>query len=120
MAGRKRIAHFTPTIGRTIERVGIAALAAIAARGSGESLALAAVAIFAIVAVIEELGRGWVWRGKRTTLRDVAFASVGELRLQRAAARGRHPKRKRRSRPRRRRSNPSAGEADKGGGDVQE
>lgn len=101
MARPRRTSYFTPSIDRTLERVAIAALAAIAARGSGESLAVTAFSIFLIVAVVEELGRGWIWRGKRTTLRDVAFASIGELRIQRARVRASRKRRRRRSRARR-------------------
>ena len=115
MAGRKRTHRAANFLDRTIERVAIAALAAVAARGSGESLAFVAVTIFVLVVVIEELGRSWSWFGKRTTLRDVAFSSVGELRLQRIGARGSRKKRKRRPRTRNRRSDSAAGEADKGG-----
>lgn len=120
MAGRKRTSRATNTLDRTVERVAIAALAAVAARGSGESLAAVAVTIFVIVVVIEELGRSWVWFGKGVTLRDVAFSSVGKLRLQRAAHRGGSKKRKRRARSRHGRSNPAAGEADEGRGRIQE
>lgn len=68
MAGLERTAVFTPSVGRTIERVAIAALAALAARGEGESLALAVVSIFCIIAVGEELGRGVLWRGHRVSV----------------------------------------------------
>lgn len=119
MARSKRTHRSTAILDRTVERVAIAALAAVAARGSGESLAAVAVTIFVIVVVVEELGRGWSWFGKRTTLRDVAFSSVGELRLQRAGARGSSKKRKRRSRARHRRSDKVTGEADTCGRDVQ-
>lgn len=98
MARPRRTTQTTSTIPRTIERVAIAALAAVAARGSGESLALSAIAIFLVVVIIEELGRGWVWRGKRVTLRDVALTSVGERRLQRARDLARRKRRKKRSR----------------------
>lgn len=116
MARRKRHPFFTPTIDRTIERVAIAALAAIATRGEGVSVALAAITIFVIVAVGEELGRGWVWHGKRVSLRDVALGTVGELRLRR---RGNNPgRRKRRRRTRARSGNRAAlsGEANKRAG----
>lgn len=56
MARRRRHPFFTPTLDRTIERVAIAALAAIATRGEGVSVTLAAITIFVIVAVGEELG----------------------------------------------------------------
>ena len=103
MAKPKRHTQHRRPPSRTIERIAIAALAAIAARGSGESLAVAAVAVFLIVAGIEELGRRWFWHGKRVTLRDVALGSVGDLRLWRAARRGGGKKRRRRSRNRSRR-----------------
>ncbi len=104
MARRKRRVVHAPNYPRTIERIAIAALAAVAARGSGKSLALAAVSIFFVVVIIEELGRLWFWHGKRRTLRDVAFGSIGDLRLWSAdRARG-GKRRKRRARSRRRRS----------------
>lgn len=101
MAKRKRDSLSGPSYGRTIERIAIAALAAIAARGSGESLAAVALSIFFIVVIVEELGRSWVWHGKKVTLRDVALGTVGELRLWRADHRRSRKKRRRRSRTRR-------------------
>lgn len=84
MARRKRNAISESTIPRTIERIAIAALAAIATRGSEKSIAVVAVTIFLCLVLIEELGRRWVWHGKTVTLRDVALSSIGELRIQRA------------------------------------
>lgn len=113
MAKRGRNSFFTPALDRTLERVAIAALAAIATRGEGVTVAYSAITIFVIVAVGEELGRGWVWHGKRVTLRDVALGTAGELRLRR---RGNNPGRKKRRRRTRARSGNRAalpGEADK-------
>ena len=73
MAGRKRITKNTTTFQRTIERVAIAALAAVAMRGEGGSVALAAVTIFVLMVVGEELGRAWFLRGERVTLRELAL-----------------------------------------------
>lgn len=103
MARPKWASRTSDILDRMVERVAIAALAAIAARGSGESLAALAVTIFIIVVIVEEFGRSWFWFGKRITLRDVAFSSIGQLRLQRRAAGGGRKKRKRRSRARSRR-----------------
>lgn len=113
MAGRKRKSQPAPNITRTLERVAIAALAAIAARGSGESLALSAVAIFAIVVIIEELGRRWIWYGKSVTLRDVALSTIGDIRLQRARALARRKRGKGRTRVRSGRSAAAVGAGDK-------
>jgi hypothetical protein len=85
---------------RTIERIAIAAIAAIATSGGREGIAAAAITIFVVVVVIEELGRRWVWRGKKVTLRDVALSTIGELRLRRAAPRGGRKRRGRRYRAR--------------------
>lgn len=119
MAGRKRKSQPAPNNTRTLERVAIAALAAIAARGSGESLALSAVAIFAIVVIIEELGRRWIWYGKSVTLRDVALSTIGDIRLQRARALARRKRSRRRARLRPRGSAPAVGARDKARRTVQ-
>lgn len=92
---RKWTAYFTPTVNRTLERVAIAALAALATRGDGHSVAIVALTIFVVVAVVEELGRGWVAHGKRVTLRDLAYSSFIERRIQRAGSRS-CPKKRRR------------------------
>lgn len=115
MARRRRKPFFTPTLDRTIERVALAALAAIATRGQGESVALAAITIFVIVAVGEELGRGWVWHGKRVSLRDVALGTIGELRIR--GVRDKRSNKRRRRRTRARSGNRAAlpGEANKRG-----
>lgn len=113
MAKPRRHPFFTPTLDRTIERVALAALAAIATRGQGESVALAAITIFVIVAVGEELGRGWIWHGKRVSLRDVALGTVGELRLRRGGNKPGHRKSRRRTRARSRNRITLSGEADK-------
>jgi hypothetical protein len=97
---------------RTIERIAIAALAAIAARGSGESLATAAIAVFIIVVVIEELGRNWIWYGKKVTLRDVALGSIGDLRLRRAKLIERRKRQRRRSAVERRRGEAALDQTD--------
>ena len=60
----KRNAFFTPSIDRTIERVAIAALAAIATRGEGVSVTFAAITIFVVVAIGEELGAVGFGRAK--------------------------------------------------------
>ena len=91
----------------------IAALAAIATRGEGVSVALAAITIFVIVAVGEELGRGWVWHGKRVTLRDVALGTVGELRIRGIRNKPGHSRRRRRTRARSGNRAALPGEADK-------
>jgi len=120
MARPKRTALLKPTISRTLERVGIAALAAIATSGSSKGVAVSALTIFIIVVVVEELGRRWIWQGKSVTLRDVALRSIGELRLQRAGARARHNRRRRRSRSRSVGSASAVGSGDKGKGAIQE
>jgi len=102
MAGRKRTAYFAPTVGRTIERVAIAAIAAIAARGSGDSVALAAVAIFVVIAVFEELGRGIFWDGARITVRDLAYKFVAQRTIQHLQHRARVGNSNKRTRHRRR------------------
>jgi hypothetical protein len=84
MARQKRIVERKPIISRTVERIAIASLAAIATRGSSESIALVAITIFVILVSIEELGRSWIWDGKRTDLRAMAWGSIGSLRLRRA------------------------------------
>jgi hypothetical protein len=61
MARQKRIVERKPIISRTVERIAIASLAAIATRGSSESIALVAITIFVILVSIEELGRSWIW-----------------------------------------------------------
>lgn len=100
MARPKRTTQTTNSVGRTIERVAIATLAAIVTQGSDASIAVSAVVIFLCVVIVEELGRRWVWHGKRVTLRDVALSTVGELRLQRDERRRRRRKRRRRARAR--------------------
>jgi len=108
MARRTRKPVTQSAIPRTIERIAIAALAAIATRGSSESIALVAITIFVVVVIVEELGRRWVWHGKKVTLRDVALGSVGELRLWRAERRVRRKRRWRGSRAGRGRSDKPA------------
>lgn len=115
MARPKRKTQLEHHIPRTVERIAIAALAAIAARGSGQSLALAAITIFIIVVVVEELGRHWVWRGKEVTLRQVALGSVGELRLRWAAPRRSRKRRRNRARAGTRRGSKPAVEVHKDG-----
>ena len=100
MARPKRKPATRATVSRTFERIAIAAIAAIATRARGESVAFATITIFVIVVVIEELSRRWVWHGKRVTLRDVALSAAGDLRIQRARARARDKQRARRSRAR--------------------
>ena len=100
MARRKRKPIVKPTIPRTIERIAIAALAAIATRGSEKSIAVVAITIFLCLVFIEELGRRWVWHGKSVTLREVALGTVGDLRLLRARSSKRDQRRGRRSRAR--------------------
>lgn len=99
--GRRRRQHQhqsqTP---RWVERVAIAALAALATGNGTKGATVAAVTIFFIVVIIEELGRRWIWHGRSVTLRDVALSSVGELRVS---------MRKRRRGPRRRRRRAKAG-----------
>ena len=120
MARRKRKPQYTPSAGRTIERIAIAALAAIATRGSGKSIAFVAVTIFIILVVIEEFDRRWFWQGKRVTLRDVAFGSIGYLRLQRADALERRRRQRRRARAGRRRSDKVVDQLDQVEGTLQE
>lgn len=91
----KWTAYFTPTVTRTIERVAIAALAAIATKGEVGGVVVAALTIFIVIAVIEELGRGWVAHGKRTTLRDLAYSGFIDRRIQRdRSAPGRRKRRR--------------------------
>ena len=111
MAGRARKPVNQSRIPRTIERMAIAALAAIATRGSGKSIAFVAVTIFIILVVIEEFDRRWIWQGERVTLRDVAFSTIGLLRLQRAEFVERRKGERRRSRSRRRRSKKAVDQA---------
>jgi hypothetical protein len=104
MARPKRKTQPRKTVPRTIERIAIATIAAIATSGGREGIALAAVTIFLVVVVVEELGKRWIWRGKTVTLRDMALGSVGELRLRWSASRRGGKRRIRRSRARARRS----------------
>lgn len=96
MAEGKRKSIFTPSVSRTLERIAIAALAALTARGSESSIAIAIVTIFVIVVMVEELGRIVTIRGERTTLRDVAISKIGRRRLRRDKYRGNRRRRKRR------------------------
>ena len=98
MARRKRKPTSNPIIPRTIERIAIAALAAIASRGSEKSIAVVAITIFLCLVFLEELGRRWVWHGKAVTLRDVALGTIGDLRLLRSGIGKRNKRRKRRTR----------------------
>jgi len=98
MARSKRDSFFTPTWGRTIERVAIATLAALATRDKNIDFTLAAIAIFAIVAVGEEVGRGWIWRGKRVSIRDLAYTAFNRRRLRRARNKPGRKRRRGRSR----------------------
>jgi hypothetical protein len=100
MARPKRSAYFTPTISRTLERIIIAGFAALAARGSGESIAISAITIFVIVACVEELGRGFVWRGKRVTLRELAQRRFARGGFRGAASVAGRKRRRRRAAPR--------------------
>lgn len=84
MARQRRKSQYTRIGARTIERIAIAAIAAIATRGSSENIAFATVTIFVILVIIEEFDRTWIWQGKAVTLRSVALGSIGYLRLQRA------------------------------------
>lgn len=119
MARPRRTSLTASNLDRTVERVAIAALAALATRASSQSIAFHAVTIFVIVVVVEEFGRRWIWHGKSVTLRDVALSTIGEIRLQRAKSRGGGRKRKRRTRPRHRRRAAARPSADQGGGGVQ-
>lgn len=120
MAGRKREPYFTPTLGRTIERIALAALAALATRGEGVSVAVAALTIFVIVAVGEEIGRGFVLHGKRVTLRELAFRRLAGHRLPMHESRPRHRRRAKRAAPGAGGGDPAAGQGDIGGREVQE
>lgn len=120
MARRKRTAYFTPTLGRTIERIALAALAAIATRGEGESVALAALTIFVIVAVGEELGRGIVVRGRRVTIRDLALRRFAGGRFSGGQSRPRHRKRTSGTRTEPGESSPAVGAGDGTGAPVRE
>ena len=111
MARCKRKDKPTINYSQAVERVAIAGLAALAARGNETGAAVAVVGVVLLVAVVEELGRKWIWRGKKISLRDVALGSVGELRLRYPARRGRHKASRRRSRARTRYSVGAAGVA---------
>lgn len=100
MARPKRKPATKTIVPRTVERIAIAALAAVATRGSGESIAFAAVSIFVIVVIVEELSRRWVWHGKGVTLRDVALGTIGELRIWRDRNKARAKRKRKRSRAR--------------------
>lgn len=112
MAGRKRTAYFAPTVGRTIERVAIASIAAIAARGSGDSVAISAVAIFVVIAVFEELGRGIFWDGARITVRDLAYKFFAQRAIQHVQHRAGVGSGSKRNRHRRRTSKKVSDQAD--------
>jgi hypothetical protein len=114
MARQKRTDHFTPTVGRTLERIAIAILAAFAARDQSTSFAVSAVAIFAIVAVIEELGRGFIWHGRRVTLRDLAYKYALYGRVQHGEPWRSNKPRRKRTRTRRRASEAIDHQADSG------
>ena len=120
MARPKRSTTPTSALPRTIERIAIAAIAAIATRGSGEGVTTAAITIFCIVVIVEELSRRWVWHGKRVTLRDVALSTVGELRIWRAEYRRSRNRRSRRTRVRAQRSAGNALRADSARRKLQE
>jgi hypothetical protein len=106
MARPKRKPATKTIVPRTVERIAIAALAAVATRGSGESIAFAAITIFVVVVIVEELSRRWVWHGKGVTLRDVALGTIGELRIWRDRNKARNKRKRRRSRARAGRSDP--------------
>lgn len=110
---RKPFAYFTPTITRTLERVAIAALAAIATRGHDEGGVAAALIIFVIVAVVEELGRGWVAHGKRISLRELAYGGIADRSLRSHGGGAGNKARRRRSATRR-----AHDQVDPGSGDV--
>src|SRR5688572_30030339 len=95
MGEQKRKSIITPTISRTLERVAIASIAAIATRGSSQSITIVALTIFIILVGLEEYGRYRFWKGQNTTLRDVAFKSIRKRRVY-GTNTGRSRKRRRR------------------------
>lgn len=100
MGTKKRRSTTARNSTRWIERVAIAALAALATQGSNTRTAIAAVTIFLVVVIVEELGRRWYFHGRGVTLRDVALSSVGDLRIQLRKRRKRPRKRRRRAKAR--------------------
>jgi hypothetical protein len=120
MARPRRSAYFTPTISRTLERIIIAGFAALAARGSSESIAISAISIFVVVAVVEELGRGFMWRGKRITLRELAQRRFARGGFWGASGVESRKRRRRRSRARKVGGSPADLTLDKARRDVQE
>ena len=91
LAGRRRTDKPAAILARTIERVAIAALAALAARGEGEGVIWAALSIFFIIAFVEAVGREVFVRGKPTSLFDLAVNRIATRRI-----RGLHPGRRHR------------------------
>lgn len=76
MAGRRWTDKTTSIYSRTFERVTIAVLATLAARGNETSVAITVGAIFIILVVVEEFGRTWIWEGKVWSLRDVVRTAL--------------------------------------------
>jgi hypothetical protein len=118
VARRGRKSYFAPTITRTIERVGIAALATIATSSGNAGIIGTAIIVFCIVAVVEELGRGFILRGRRVGFWDVARERDRARRLRSVGNRKRNRKRNSRPGSREGDSDPISGEGDEGGGEV--
>jgi hypothetical protein len=87
MARRRWHTFFTANSYRTVERVAIATLAAIATRGTTESVAYAAITIFVIVVIVEEFSRGWIWVAKKEALRALALKTAGDRAFRRSGNR---------------------------------
>lgn len=118
MARRRGKAYFAPTITRTIERVGIAAIAAVATSAGNASIIGTAIIVFCVVAVVEELGRGFVLRGRRVSFWDVARDKDRKRRIQSSRSRRSRHSRKKRTEARARGGDPIAGTGDEGGGEI--
>lgn len=120
MGRRRRQSQHAVNAPRWVERVAIAALAALATGGGTKGAATTALTIFLVVVAIEELGKRWTWHGRRVTLRDVALGSVGDLRLLLRKRRRGRKKRRRRSKARTLASRAASAARDSHGGQVSE
>lgn len=72
MARLPRYLAHNITLERTLERVALSAIAAIVARGEGRDVVISALAIFALVAVVEEVQRYRHYVAQQRKLLDVA------------------------------------------------
>mgnify|MGYP006992579050 CR=1 FL=1 len=84
MAKHRRFTdHWSFTISRALERVAIAALAAIATGRETEGVVLTAFTIFIVMAAFEESGRYWIRHRQGGTFLSVVKSFVARIRLRR-------------------------------------